>query len=83
MSSNTVPTPLGGSLLSLWRFARRQYQLVRLYRPGVWLLACGVCTVDLLARAFAREFGVAFDSLPRSVRWRSGVRRIRWPNFVQ
>jgi hypothetical protein len=46
-----LPTPLGGSLLSLWRFARRQYQLVRLYRPGVWLLACGVCTADLLARA--------------------------------
>ena len=46
-----LPTPLGGSLLSLWRFARRQYQLVRLYRPGVWLLACGVCTADLLTRA--------------------------------
>jgi hypothetical protein len=46
-----LPTPLGGSIFSLWRFARRQYQLVRLYRPGVWLLACGICTMDLLARA--------------------------------
>src|SRR5436309_3433228 len=25
-----LPTPLSGSLLSLWRFARRQYQFVRL-----------------------------------------------------
>ena len=58
-----LPTPLGGSLLSLWRFARRQYQLVRLYRPGVWLLACGVCTADLLARAIL-VFAVFFSGAP-------------------
>jgi hypothetical protein len=46
-----LPTPLNGSFLSLWRFARRQYQLVRIYRPGVWILVCLFCTADLLARA--------------------------------
>jgi hypothetical protein len=45
-----LPTPLGGTALAAWRFARRQYQLLRIYRPGAWLLVCGVCTADLLAR---------------------------------
>ena len=32
------PTPLDGSFGDLWRFGRRQYQLIRLYRPGLWSL---------------------------------------------
>jgi cellulose synthase/poly-beta-1,6-N-acetylglucosamine synthase-like glycosyltransferase len=44
------PTPLGGSLPDLWRFARRQYQLIRLYRPGLWSFAAFVVSTDLLAR---------------------------------
>ena len=60
-----LPTLLSGSLVSLWRFARRQYQLVRLYRPRFWLLAGSVCAADLLARmtlviaAFAADAAAA------------------------
>ncbi len=34
-----VPTPASGGLLALWRFGRRQYQIVRVYRPSLWWLA--------------------------------------------
>jgi Glycosyl transferase family 21 len=44
-------TPLGGSLRNLWRFGRRQYQLIRLYRRGLWRFAAFVVTTDLAARA--------------------------------
>jgi hypothetical protein len=44
------PTPLAGNLRDVWRFARRQYQLIRLYRPGLWCFAAFVVTTDLLAR---------------------------------
>lgn len=44
------PTPLGGNLPELWRFGRRQYQLIRLYRPGLWFFAAFVVSTDLLAR---------------------------------
>jgi len=60
-----LPTPLSGGLVSLWRFTRRQYQLVRLYRPRLWLLASSICTADLLARttliiaAFAADAAAA------------------------
>jgi Glycosyl transferase family 21 len=43
-------TPLGGSLFDLWRFGRRQYQLIRLYRRGLWRFAAFVVTTDLVAR---------------------------------
>ena len=43
-------TPLSGSFFGLWRFARRQCQLVRLYRPGLWRFAAFIVTTDLLAR---------------------------------
>jgi cellulose synthase/poly-beta-1,6-N-acetylglucosamine synthase-like glycosyltransferase len=45
-----VPTPLGGSLWDLWRFGRRQYQLIRLYRPGLWFYAVFITTTDFAAR---------------------------------
>ena len=45
-----APTPLDGSFAELWRFGRRQYQLIRLYRPGLWSYAAGVVTADLAAR---------------------------------
>jgi hypothetical protein len=44
------PTPLAGNLSDVWRFARRQYQLIRLYRPGLWCFAAFVVTTDLAAR---------------------------------
>ena len=44
------PTPLAGNLRDVWRFARRQYQLIRLYRPGLWCFAAFVVTTDLAAR---------------------------------
>ena len=44
------PAPLAGNIRDLWRFARRQYQLIRLYRPGLWCFAAFVVTTDLIAR---------------------------------
>jgi hypothetical protein len=44
------PTPLAGNLRDVWRFARRQYQLIRLYRPGLWCFAAFVVNTDLAAR---------------------------------
>src|SRR5215472_2599225 len=44
------PTPIDSSLCELWRFARRQYQLIRLYRRGLWRFAAFVVTTDLVAR---------------------------------
>jgi hypothetical protein len=44
------PTPLAASFTDLWRFARRQYQLIRLYRRGLWRFAAAVVTSDLIAR---------------------------------
>ncbi len=44
------PTPLTGNLREVWRFARRQYQLIRLYRPGLWCFAAFAVTTDLAAR---------------------------------
>lgn len=45
-----VPTPFDGRFRDLWRFGRRQYQLIRIYRPGVWSYAAIVVTTDLIAR---------------------------------
>ncbi len=44
------PTPLSGDIVGLWRFGRRQYQLIRLYRPGLWCFAAFVVSTDLIAR---------------------------------
>lgn len=43
-------TPLDGSFTGLWGFARRQYQLIRVYRRGLWRFAAFVVTTDLIAR---------------------------------
>jgi cellulose synthase/poly-beta-1,6-N-acetylglucosamine synthase-like glycosyltransferase len=45
-------TPLSGSFRDLWRFGRRQYQLIRLYRPGLWSFAAFVVSTDLITRIF-------------------------------
>ncbi len=45
-----VPTPLGDSLAALWRFGRRQYQIVHVYRPAAWWFAAAVTAVDVAAR---------------------------------
>ena len=34
-----VPTPQGGDVGSVWRFGRRQYQIIHTYRPILWWLA--------------------------------------------
>jgi glycosyl transferase family 21 len=47
-----LPSPRGGSISDLWRFGRRQYQLIRLYRPGLWSFAAFVVSTDLIARIF-------------------------------
>jgi hypothetical protein len=45
-----APTPLDGSFRDIWRFGRRQYQLIRIYRPGLWSYAAASVTADLMAR---------------------------------
>jgi hypothetical protein len=61
------PTPLAGNIRDVWRFARRQYQLIRLYRPGLWGFAAFVATSDLAARIFLvaklTSSGVALPAL--------------------
>jgi Glycosyl transferase family 21 len=54
-------TPLDGSLGDLWRFGRRQYQLIRLYRRGLWRFAAFVVTTDLIARIALLSTVVASD----------------------
>jgi len=49
-------TPLSGSFHDLWRFGRRQYQLIRLYRPGLWFFTAFVVSTDLIARAVLLSF---------------------------
>lgn len=46
-----LPTPNRHGLASGWRFGRRQYQMIRLYRPGLWWLASGLITLRLGAWA--------------------------------
>lgn len=45
-----APTPLDGRFPDLWRFGRRQYQLIRIYRPRLWSCAAAGVTADLAAR---------------------------------
>ncbi|CAM4319492.1 Glycosyl transferase [Bordetella tumbae] len=40
-----VPSPNRQSFVSAWHFARRQYQMCRIYRPALWRL--GLCVVGL------------------------------------
>src|SRR5205807_8265519 len=42
--------PLAGNLCAVWRCPRRQYHLIRLYRPRLWSFASFVVTTDLAAR---------------------------------
>ena len=44
-----VPTPVRGGLASVWGFGRRQYQIIRIYRPALWGLALGALSTRLLA----------------------------------
>lgn len=39
-----VPTPMAGALWAVWGFGRRQYQIIRIYRPTLWWLA--FCTLS-------------------------------------
>lgn len=44
-----VPSPNAAGLVPAWRFGRRQYQICRIYRPGLWLLAAASIGLRLLA----------------------------------
>jgi len=44
-----VPTPATLSLASAWLFGRRQYQIIRIYRPQIWWLAFLTLSVRLTA----------------------------------
>ena len=44
-----VPSPSQAGVVSAWRFVRRQYQMGRIYRPGLWLLAVASIGIRLLA----------------------------------
>jgi Glycosyl transferase family 21 len=59
-----VPTPLSGNGRTLWAFARRQGQFVRLYRPVLWGFASAVATADCLARLGLLGDFLAAGSLP-------------------
>ena len=62
-----LPTPMDGTLYALWRFGRRQYQIVHVYRPGLWVLTLGVCTADLAARAGLLVAAAASGGIAQSV----------------
>jgi len=44
-----VPTPAADGVAALWRFGRRQYQIIRVYRPGLWWLALLAVSARLAA----------------------------------
>ena len=44
-----VPTPMGDGWASVWRFGRRQYQIIRIYRPVLWGLAFSALSTRLVA----------------------------------
>jgi hypothetical protein len=44
-----VPTPPHKDIASAWSFGRRQYQIIHIYRPGLWALALGTLSIRLLA----------------------------------
>jgi hypothetical protein len=44
-----VPTPVRLSLPSAWLFGRRQYSMVRLYRPRTWCLALFISSTLVIA----------------------------------
>jgi hypothetical protein len=60
-------TPLSGSFRDLWRFGRRQYQLIRLYRPGLWSFAAFTVTTDLIARLVLLSSLAARGSAPAAI----------------
>lgn len=52
-----VPTPPHKDIASAWNFGRRQYQIIHIYRPGLWALALGILSIRLLA------WGIILDNL--------------------
>jgi hypothetical protein len=60
-----LPTPLDLGLVGLWRFARRQYQIVRGYRRLLWWCALAVTTADLTARAILLGVAAAGTGAPQ------------------
>jgi hypothetical protein len=78
-----VPSPVGGSLAEVLRFGRRQYMLVRLHAPDLWL-AIGVSIVVPAVAAWAtllaaaRGSGAAWIALAIGFglqQWRAHLRR--------
>jgi hypothetical protein len=64
-----VPTPMAARLMPVWRFGRRQYQMVRTYLPALWWLAFAVLSTQvatwglLLAHADHHEARLAMGGL--------------------
>jgi Glycosyl transferase family 21 len=57
-----LPTPLDAGLGQLWRFARRQYQILHAYRRPVWWFAVVVTAADLIARTGLIAVAIAADA---------------------
>lgn len=53
-----VKSPVDGSLTACWHFGRRQYQMIRIYRPGLWSFAF------LLLLAKVAAWIALFSALP-------------------
>jgi hypothetical protein len=62
-----LPSPLIGSFDQIWCFARRQYQFIHAYRPGVWVFALIVCTGDLLARGFLLTSAIVANGVAKAI----------------
>jgi hypothetical protein len=56
-----VPTPTCHGVASAWAFARRQYSIIRLYRPRLWYLALSTMSTLLVS------WGIIFSYLRESV----------------
>lgn len=48
-----VPTAASLGVSAAWRFGVRQYRIIHIYRPWLWLLACGTIVARLAAWAVA------------------------------
>jgi hypothetical protein len=57
-----VPTPLSITLGQAWAFGRRQYQIIRIYRPSLYTLALGCIVLRVAAWVAVAAGGTALLS---------------------
>ena len=62
-----LPSPNGQALCPAWRFTRRQYQMCRLYRPGLWVLAIATLSLRLAGWAAALCWATQGSVLPVAI----------------